>query len=167
MRLLQGTIISHLRCWCFFFSNHLMWDNKNVVQQHCAQRCCSRCICHERLREGRSDWGVHWCSLSCQIRYAVFTVPFLIHTVTHSCFFCMPPPPSGETPSFFGFPERAIVYKAQPLERFAGLSLYLVGSKNCPSTYINEVREETVFDSTNSDFFEILALRRSTIPTTV
>ena len=67
------------------------------------------------------------------------------------------PPPSGETPSFFGFPERAIVYKAQPLERFAGLSLYLVGSKNCPSTYINEVREETVFDSTNSDFIEMLA----------
>ena len=63
------------------------------------------------------------------------------------------------TKYFFGFPERAILFKAQPLQRFAGLTLYLVGSKNCPMTYINEVREETVFDSTNSDFIELLSLQ--------
>ena len=35
----------------------------------------------------------------------------------------------------------------------------MVGSKNCPTTYINEVRQDTVFDSTNSDFIELLSLQ--------
>ena len=74
----------------------------------------------------------------------------------------LPPPPhthTGEKPTFFGFEERAILYKAQPLEQFSGITLYLVGSQNCSMTYINEVREDTVFDSTNTEFIEELFIR--------
>ena len=29
--------------------------------------------------------------------------------------------------------------------------MFLVGSKNCPCTYINEVRQDTIFDTSNPD----------------
>ena len=51
-------------------------------------------------------------------------------------------PPTGEKPTFFGFEERAILYKAQPFEQFSGITVYLVGSQNSSMTYINEVRED-------------------------
>ena len=34
--------------------------------------------------------------------------------------------------------------------------MFLVGSKNCPCTYINEVRQDTTFDTTNPDMLATL-----------
>ena len=34
--------------------------------------------------------------------------------------------------------------------------MYLVGSKNCPCTSINEVRQDTIFDTTNPDMLATL-----------
>ena len=53
-------------------------------------------------------------------------------------------------------PERAIEYSAQPFYRFCGLKIFLVGSKNCPCTDINEVRQDTIFDTTNPDMLSTL-----------
>ena len=63
---------------------------------------------------------------------------------------------SDSTPTFFGYPERAIEYKAQPFYRFSHVTVYLVGSKNCPTSYINEVRHDTVFDTSNPDVLHTL-----------
>ena len=63
---------------------------------------------------------------------------------------------SNSTPTFFGYPERAIEYKAQPFYRFSHVTVYLVGSKNCPTSYINEVRQDTIFDTSNPDVLQTL-----------
>ena len=34
--------------------------------------------------------------------------------------------------------------------------MFLVGSKNCPCTYINEVWQDTIFDTTNPDMLATL-----------
>ena len=53
-------------------------------------------------------------------------------------------------------PEIAIGYKAQPFYRFSGANIFFVGSKNCPCTYINEVRQDTIFDTSNPDMLATL-----------
>ena len=58
---------------------------------------------------------------------------------------------SDSNPSFFGFLERAIEYKVQPFLRFSGVTVYLIGFKNCPSTYIHEVCQDTTFDTNNPE----------------
>ena len=50
-----------------------------------------------------------------------------------------------ENSNFFGLEERLFKVSMQPFEKW-GFLLYIVGSKNCPGTYINEFREDTVLD---------------------
>ena len=44
----------------------------------------------------------------------------------------------------------------QPFFSFSGVSVYVVESMNCPCMYINEVRQDTVFDTSNPDMLSCL-----------
>ena len=47
--------------------------------------------------------------------------------------------------TFFGLPERVFKPSIQPFTKW-GFQWYFVGSENCPGTYINEMRGDTILD---------------------